>query len=333
MDPVVIVGAGLAGYTVAREFRRQDKKAPLVVVTADGGDYYSKPALSNAIAQGQAPAALVLNTAEQMAKSLRAEVLTRKAVVSIDRAARRITWKGGELAYSKLVLALGSRCNRPPIGGDAAVEMLGVNSLEDYRAFRARLEGARRVVILGAGLVGCEIANDLAIGGYEPRLVEMATQVLPRLLDAQAAQELAERLLDAGVAITLGARVGRINRAGAALRVSLEAGETLAADLVLAATGLVPQAELAAAAGLVTKRAIVVDSFLRTSDPNIHALGDCAEVRGRWLPYTEPIRHAARALGATLAGRPTEVAYPEMPVELKTPAWPLVISSSIAAAA
>ena len=117
MDPIVIVGTGLAGYTVAREFRRQDKKAPLVMVTADGGDYYSKPALSNALAQGRAPAALVLNTAEQMARALRAEVLVRKPVAAIDREARRIRLEGGELAYSKVVLALGSRCNRPPVGG------------------------------------------------------------------------------------------------------------------------------------------------------------------------------------------------------------------------
>lgn len=333
MDPIVIVGTGLAGYTVAREFRRQDKKAPLVLVTAHGGDYYSKPALSNAIAQGHTPATLLLNTAEQMAKALRAEVLVRKPVAAINRSARRIRLEDGEISYSKLVLALGSRCNRPPIGGDAAGEILGVNSLDDYGVFRARLEGARRVVILGAGLVGCEMANDLAIGGHEPHMVEMAGQVLPRLLDGAQARHLAERLRGAGVRITLGARVARVDRAGPALRVSLEAGETLEADLVLGATGLVPQTELARAAGLATARAIVVDSFLRTSDADIHAIGDCAEVLGRWLPYTEPIRHAARAMAATLAGRPTEVVYPEMPVELKTPACPLVISPSIQVAA
>lgn len=333
MEPIVIVGTGLAGYGVAREFRRQDRKSPLVIVTGDRGDYYSKPALSNALANARSPAALVLNAAQEMARALRAEVLTGSQVTAIDRASRRISWGGGETPYSQLVLALGSRCRHPLLGGDAAGEMLGVNSLEDYVVFRSRLAGARHVAILGAGLVGCEMANDLALGGYHVHVVEMAPQVLPRLLAADAAARLADRLCAAGIRFTLGAKATRIDRRGSRLAVSLEGAGALEADLVLGATGLAPCADLARAAGIVTRHGIVVDSFLQTSDPAIYALGDCAVVDGQWLPYTEPIRHSARALAATLAGRPTQVAYPPMPVELKTPACPLVISTPARAAA
>ena len=332
MKPVVIVGSGLAGYGVARELRRRDKAVPIVLVTADGGEYYSKPALSNALAHGQSPAQLVLNTPEDMARVLKAEIVTRRRVLAIDAADRRVLFEDGGLDYASLVLAIGARGRRPPLEGDAVADILGINSLDDYAVFRARLADARRVVILGAGLVGCELANDLAIAGLDVHVVEMAPHALPRLLGPEEAAVLAHHLQEAGVRFTFGARVARVDRCEAGYRVSLAGGASLEAELVLAATGLAPNVQLASDAGLAIGKGIVVDRYLRTSDAHIYALGDCAEVCGEFLPYTEPIRHAARALGTTLAGTPTAVVYPEMPVELKTPAYPMLIGKPRAAA-
>jgi rubredoxin-NAD+ reductase len=110
------------------------------------------------------------------------------------------------------------------------------------------------------------------------------------------------------------------------LRVSLDNGSQLEADIVLSAIGLKPRTQLAQTAGLEIKRGIVVDHLLETSAPNVYALGDCAEVSGMVLPFVMPLMHAARALAATLAGDPTSVRYPAMPVAVKTPACPTVVS-------
>jgi len=113
---------------------------------------------------------------------------------------------------------------------------------------------------------------------------------------------------------------------GAAIKVTLENGTTLAADIVLSAVGLKPRIALAQAAGLKVNRGIVVNKNLQTSDPDIYALGDCMEIEGLVMPFVMPIMHAARALGATLAGKPTPVSFPAMPVLVKTPACPTIVS-------
>jgi rubredoxin-NAD+ reductase len=117
------------------------------------------------------------------------------------------------------------------------------------------------------------------------------------------------------------------------LRLTLSDGSTLGADLVLSAIGLAPRTALARAAGLAVNRGIVVDRQLATSAPHVHAVGDCAEVDGLNLPYVMPLMAQARALGATLAGTPTPVAYPAMPVTVKTPACPTVVCPPLPGAA
>jgi rubredoxin-NAD+ reductase len=132
------------------------------------------------------------------------------------------------------------------------------------------------------------------------------------------------RLEAAGVRWHLGRRVERIDAAGDGLVAKLDDGSLLAADTVLSAVGLAANTDLAEASGLAVNRGIVVDRSLRTTDPCIYALGDCAEMDGLLLPFILPILHASRALARTLAGEPTPVAYPAMPVALKTPACPAV---------
>jgi rubredoxin-NAD+ reductase len=223
------------------------------------------------------------------------------------------------------VLALGAQPRHLPLEGGAAHEVVHVNSLDDYASFRARLESARSVAILGAGLVGCEFANDLAGAGYPVHVVELATQALPRLLDADGVRPLVTKLEALGVRFWFGARARRVERIDSRLQVTLDSAVIVAADLVLGATGLVPNVALAQACGLEVGSGIKVDACLRTSDEDIFAIGDCAELDGRVLPFTEPIRHGARALGATLAGVETPVEYPGMRVDVKTPAHPLSV--------
>ena len=326
MNPIVIIGSGLAGYGVAKEFRKLDKTTPLTIITADGGESYSKPMLSNALAKKQAPAALAMAQAAQMESQLPATIRTRTRVDAIDVASRTLRFGAETLAYSKLVLALGADQIRLPIAGNAANEILTVNDLDDYARFRAAIDGGKRVVIIGAGLIGSEFANDLAANGHGVDVIDIADRPLGRLLPSEGGAMLREKLAALGVRWHFGTSVKSVDRADAGLAVALASGETLTADIVLSAVGLKPKLELARAAGLAVNRGIVVNRMLQTSDPDIYALGDCVEIEALVLPFIMPIMHAARALGPTLAGTPTEVKYPAMPVLVKTPACPTIVS-------
>jgi rubredoxin-NAD+ reductase len=333
MHPIVIIGSGLAGYNLAKELRKLDKETPLVILSADGGQFYSKPMLSNALASNKQPEAIPLGSAEQMAAQLNATVRPRTRVSAIEPGKHAVRIDNETIAYSRLILALGAEQIRLPLEGDAAHAVLSVNDLDDYASFRTAISGGKSVALIGAGLIGCEFANDLAASGHRVDVIDIADQPLPRLLPPAGGALLRDRLGALGVIWHFCTGVKEVDRAGAQLRVTLGNGQEIIADVVLSAVGLKPRTELARKAGLKINRGIAVDRMLATSAPDVYALGDCAEVEGLVLPFVMPIMHAARALAATLAGKPTAVAYPAMPVLVKTPACPTIISPPASGAA
>lgn len=324
--PVVIIGTGLAGYNLAREFRKLDTQTPLLLITADDGRSYSKPLLSTGFAANKNAESLGMATAGAMAEQLNAEIRIHTRVTRLDPANRRV-WIGNEpVSYRDLVLAWGAQTIQVPVAGDAADAVFPINDLHDYGRFRAAVAGKRRVLILGAGLIGCEFANDLLLGGHEVDLVAPSEQVMPGLLPLQAAQAVRRGLEGIGARFHLGATLQRLERSDDGLHAQLSDGNRLACDLVVSAVGLRPRTELAAEAGLEVKRGIVVDRLLQTSAAHVYALGDCAEVEGLNLLYVMPLMAGARALAKTLFGNPTFVSYGPMPVTVKTPACPVVVS-------
>jgi rubredoxin-NAD+ reductase len=326
MSGVLILGTGLAGYTVAREFRKLDAATPLTLITRDAGSFYSKPVLSNAFAQNKAAPQIALNSADDMARQLKATVHPHVTVTALDAANRTITTDNGLVfTADRLVLALGADPIRLPLAGDATDSVLSVNDLDDYTRFRDALQDQKRVVILGAGLIGCEFANDLRTAGIEVAVIDPAPQPLGRLLPPQAAAFLRAALEGAGVQFHFGTTAQAVDHDGDALRVTLANDGMLNCNLVLSAIGLKARTTLAATAGLKVNRGIVVNGLLQTSAENTYALGDCAEVAGLHLPFVLPLMQQARALAKTLTGTPTAVQYPAMPVVVKTPACPTVV--------
>lgn len=333
-EAVVIVGAGLAGYNVARELRKADAAVPIVLVSRDHAGFYSKPMLSNALVSKKTPATLVMKSAEKMAEEVQLRVLANTSVTALDTTARTLTLSSGEvLPYRDLVLALGADPIRIPLQGDAADTVVSVNDLDDFARFAELLDTAaggqpvQRVAILGAGLIGCEFANDLLHRAIQPTVLDLAERALPRLLPPEASARLQAKLQEGGASFRFGVGAVAVNRApnGQGLVVTLSDGSTLDTDLVLSAIGLKPRTQLAADAGIAVGRGVQVNRELVSSVPHVHAIGDCAEVAGHLLPYVLPLMAQARALAATLAGKPTPVSYPAMPVVVKTPAWPTVV--------
>ncbi|WP_111415167.1 FAD-dependent oxidoreductase [Billgrantia lactosivorans] len=327
--PLTIIGSGMAGIGLLRQLRALDTDRPVTLITADSGDDYSKPLLSTGFAKRLPPERLAARSALEMADQLGAVVRTHTRVDAIDPAGSCLHIGEERLPFAELVLATGA-APAVPFGIPEALagRVFTINDLDDYRAFHAALEALGRpgrVAIVGAGLVGCEFANDLAAGGHAVSLVAPEHAPLPRLLPEPLGRALGQAFAEAGMRLYLGRGLARLKDAGAEVRLTLDDGERLEADLVLVATGLRPRSELARAAGLATGAAgIRVDRYLATSSPGIHALGDVACVAGVNAMYVQPLQASAKALARTLSGTPTAVSYGAWPVLVKTPLLPVV---------
>jgi rubredoxin---NAD+ reductase len=324
--PLVVIGSGIGGYTLVRQLRALDKTRPVIVLTADGGEAYSKPMLSNALAKAQTPEKLVQKTASQKAVELDCEVRPRCIVKAIDADANVLDTSDGPIAYSQLVLATGAHQRRIIPAGAQADWLHTVNSLEDFRKWYPSLAPGRRVLLIGAGLIGCEFADDLMTHGLKVTLVDPAPWPLPRLLPQALGLALQRALIARGAQLELGRQVARLDRGDDdGFVATLDDGRALQIDLVLSAVGLVPETALAKSAGLDCQIGIRVDRQLRTSHPDIFAIGDCAQTAAGLLPYIQPVLAQARCLAEVLAGNPAQLTMKAMPVLVKTTSLPLVV--------
>ncbi|PKM22332.1 MAG: FAD-dependent oxidoreductase, partial [Gammaproteobacteria bacterium HGW-Gammaproteobacteria-14] len=166
MDPIIVIGTGLAGFNLVKELRKLDKTTPIIMLTSDDGRNYSKPMLSNGFAKQKDADALAMATAEQTSAQFDVTLRAGVNVTALDTAAKRIEIGDETLTYSKLVLAMGADVFRPPMTGDALDQVYTVNDLMDYARFGKALAGKKKVLIIGGGLIGCEFANDLIAGGF-----------------------------------------------------------------------------------------------------------------------------------------------------------------------
>ncbi len=326
---LVIVGSGLAGYSLAKEVRKRDAERAIMIITADGGEVYSKPMLSNALARGQSADDLVQKDAASQAKDLNLDIRSRARVIAIDSKARslRVQRVSGEeqVSYKTLVLAMGADPRVFPAEGSEQVEIATVNDLDDYRLWRDRIGKQSHVLLIGAGLIGCEFANDLASAGFGVSMVDPAPWPLSRLLPEAMGERLNRALENLGCTLYMGNTVARYEKTASGYIAYLNDDTAVHFDHVLSAVGLQSRKQLASAAGLKTEQGICVDRFLQTSEEHIYALGDCAQTEAGPLPFIAPLLAQSRALAATLCGEKTALSLPALPVVVKTPALPLVV--------
>ena len=322
---IVVVGSGLAGFGVLRELRKLAPEAKLTMVTLEDGHFYSKPALSTAIAKGKTAATLVISNAEKMITQLKLDARIGREAEAIDRSGKALCTTGGPIPYDALVLATGALPIRPPVEGDAAHRAIAINQLDHYDRFRTELPDGARVLIMGSGLVGTEFANDLVTSGYRPIVVDMLPLPLGQLVPPVVGEKVRDRLAAECVEWHLGRKIVAINysQPGPGYIATLDDGTTIEAALILSAVGLRPNVTLAQEAGLEVGLGIKVNACGQTSDPHIFAIGDCAEYEHGLSAYVTPIMAAARGIAPSALGTPTEIRFPPLSVQVKTTLLPI----------
>lgn len=327
---VVIVGAGVAGWSIAEAIRRRDPETPILLLSACKGLIYPKPAISLAISQGRSADDLVETDAASRAAELNIEVRPETKVLKLDTNRKRLTTAKGGIEYGKLILALGAHQRELDINGDAADSIVRVNDLLSFKKLQQRLDGGKKsVTILGAGLIGSEFADDLSRAGHKVTVVDPGALPLTGLLPDAMAKELQQRLEENDVEWRFGVTMKSLCKQGDQLIAELSDGTIHTTDLVLSAAGLVANKHLAEKSGLKTDAGIIVNSDMQTSNSDIYAIGDCASVDGRLFAYIEPIRRQAEAVAASLTGEHERfMPIPPM-VKVKTQSMPISICSPV----
>jgi 3-phenylpropionate/trans-cinnamate dioxygenase ferredoxin reductase subunit len=310
---VVVIGSGQAGFQVAASLRDEGFAGRVVVVGEEPGLPYQRPPLSKAFLTGRADEAALRLRADAFYADHGIELRVSERAVAIDRERRAVEFAGGDrLGYDHLVLATGARNRLLPVPGTTLEGVVQLRTLADAEAIRPRLSALSRVVVIGAGFIGLEFAAVAASLGIAVTVLEATGRPMARAISLPMSRFFAHAHEKAGVQLEFGATVTRIDREGDRVAaVETADGRRFAADLVLVAIGVVPNVELAAEAGLPVANGIVVDAQLRTSDPAVSAIGDCAlfpcVFAGGAPSRLESVQNAvdgARCVAARIAGRP-----------------------------
>lgn len=325
---IVIIGSGFASRQLVKNLRHRDNGVPIRVFAADSCDEYSKPELSHVFSLGQTAEDLSRQRAAAWAEAQNIMLHPHSRVSRIETASRRVITDAGNFLYGKLVLATGAEPIRPPVSGSEL--MVTLNSQRDYRQCEAAIRHAKRMLVLGGGLVGTELAMDLNRAGKEVMVVDSGPGLLCRLLPPEIAGRLQHRLLQNGVHFMFGSELSAIERDQDGLVASFSQKHQQRFDAIICAIGLRPNVALAREAGLGVQRGIVVDDALATSDPDIYALGDCAEIHGKLMPYLQPATLAAMTLAKNLTGEASKLLLPTMLIKVKTPDMPLHLAGDTA---
>ncbi len=275
--PVVIVGAGHAGFQVAASLRQHGFSERIYLINDEAHLPYQRPPLSKAYIKGSAgPESLVFRP-EKFYHDQKIEVIADRAV-SIGRHQRKVILaSGSSLDYGHLVLAMGARNRLLDLPNANLPDVRYLRILDESEALRKMLPSKKRAVIIGAGFIGLEFAATARIKGLEVDVIELAPRVMARAVTAEVSDYFQMRHREAGIRIHLGVQATSIEAEGGKVTgVSLSDGRHLPADLIVVGVGVLPNVELAAEAGLPVASGIIVDQHLLTADPDISAIGDCA---------------------------------------------------------
>ncbi|WP_027546706.1 NAD(P)/FAD-dependent oxidoreductase [Bradyrhizobium sp. WSM2254] len=307
--PVIIVGAGHAGFHVAASLRQFGYKGRVCLIDEQTHPPYQRPPLSKGYINGSVGQDSLLFRPESFYREASIELVPSR-VVAIDRLDRKLFLaSGASLDYHHLVLAMGARNRLLDLPNANLPDVRYLRTLDESSALRDLLPSRKRVVVIGAGFIGLEFATVARVKGLEVDVIELAPRVMARVVTAELSDYFQSQHREAGIRIHLGVHPTGIEADGGKVTgVSLRDGRHLAADLVVVGVGVLPNIELAAESGLPVASGVVVDEYLLTADPNISAIGDCAlfaSSRFGGSLRLESVQNAmdhARCVAARLAG-------------------------------
>lgn len=275
--PVIVAGAGHAGFQLAMSLRQNGFAERIVLVNDESHLPYQRPPLSKAYLKGTGGPETLSFRPEKFFQDQKIELVADRGT-AIDRAARKLTLaSGSSLDYGHLVLATGARNRLLDLPNANLEDVRYLRSLDESQVLRDRMTDHHHVVVIGAGFIGLEFAATARAKGLEVEVVELAARVMARAVTTEISEFSQARFAAAGVRIHLGVQVTSIESDGKKVTgVSLNDGRHIPADLIVVGVGVLPNVELAAEAGLPVASGIIVNDHLLTSDPNISAIGDCA---------------------------------------------------------
>lgn len=316
---IVIIGSGLAGQLVLQNLRKEGFSGEILMLSQHSGDFYLKPLLSGVFSQNKQPKDLVQFTEAEISEKYQCEMVSSVTVERIDRENKQVITDTGAYQYDQLVLAIGAT----PIDFawiPKADNVFRVNHLEDYKRFYKNIRSDKKTAIIGGGLIGVEFAYDLA-KHCSVTIFERSPILMASMLPQEVGQYLKTALEEKGVEVFTNVSVDSVS---VEEKIIMQWGEkTEHYDNVLVAVGIQPNTTLAKDAELAVSRGIQVDQYGRTSDENIYALGDCAEVCGLVKCFVAPLRACAAAIAKNMVGQVTPIVYEPMIVQLKTPDIPI----------
>lgn len=307
----VIIGGGIAALSAAENIRKRDTTGLITMLTEEGFLPYYRPMLSDLLSEDLSDDRLYIRSKEWYEEK-DIKVITSCKVNNIDTKAKNITTEDSqEFAYDKLIIATGARSNIPPITGADKAGVYSLRNMADALEIKAAFKNTKKAVVVGGGVLGLEAVWEMVSLGIEVSVVEFSNRIMPRQLDADFSQKLQELMEAKGVKLHLDVATEEITGDVKVTGVKLNNGTVIEADLVLLSTGVKPNTELAAAAGIDVKQGIVVDEKMRTSVADVLAVGDVAQfgerviglwpvsmemgkiaastVTGDWLEYQQPV--------------------------------------------
>ena len=328
---VVIIGAGKAGWQAAQSLRKLDASISIAIISSCSGDLYDKPMISISVAKKISPKALLKEAGVDAAKRLKVSLFANTSAVGLSPKVNQIRTTRGSFKYGHLIIAQGSKPICPP--NISMKDCWHVNHINSYIQLREALGNRQsKVAIIGAGLIGCELANDLALAGHSVDLIDFAQAPLNRLLPVTASQKLLDSWNDLAIKFYGGAGIQAIDSRLGKKVISLSTGKSLEVDQVVMAIGLKAEMELIQNAKLDwTNNGIAVDpKTLQSSQKNIYGIGDCIAINGEASRYIEPIIRQADVIAKQICGE-NDFYYENraLPIYIKTSALPIRIEGQI----
>ncbi len=305
------------------------------MISQDAVYHYYKPSLSKALSLGKSPEELIMSSMAQLTEDLNVKIFGHTRVTGVFPNKQKIIIQRKDespeiLPYQSLVFAIGAKAINLAFKGDAQDSIYSVNNLADYQDFRHKIRNKKRVLIVGAGFVGCEFASDLSLAGFNVDVIDRGLWPLQKSLPKPLGKAIEQSMARDKVKWHFNNHVLSVYKKSAdndeaALEVTLKNGEVLQTDAILSAVGIKPCTALAEKCGIHTHKGIVVNDFAQTNLANIYALGDCVEFQNTLLPFIAPATSMAKSLASTLLAKPSVLNIPSLAVLVKIPTCPTII--------